>query len=94
MTNETSPYPLPPDSAAPSPGHAGNERVPDTGLRTSKIGNMVGVGVCALALGLLIWAKLQLVAGVPRTAVAEPDPGSPAVQDNAGTASGPTPADR
>jgi hypothetical protein len=34
--------------------------------------NLIGLTVGVLALGLLIWAKLQLVAGVPRTAVADP----------------------
>lgn len=40
--------------------------------RVSRLGGMIGLAVGALALGLLIWAKLQLVAGVPRTAVADP----------------------
>lgn len=45
--------------------------------RVSRLGGMIGLGVGALALGLLIWAKLQLVAGVPRTAVADPPPQTP-----------------
>jgi hypothetical protein len=39
-----------------------------------QVGRFVSIGVCAVVFGLLIWAKLQLVAGVPRTAIADPKP--------------------
>jgi len=32
------------------------------------------LGMCALAATLLLWTKLRLVNGIPRTAVAEPMP--------------------
>lgn len=38
-----------------------------------RLRSLAGLCVCALALGLLIWAKLQLVTGMPRTAVATPE---------------------
>ena len=44
----------------------------DVDRKPSPIGNVLGVAVCAIALGLLLWAKLQLVAGIPKTAVADP----------------------
>lgn len=59
---------------------------------SKRVRSMVGAGVAALALGLLIWAKLQLVVGVPRTAVATPEEvrsAAPAVQ-KAPTAAKPT----
>ncbi len=34
--------------------------------------HMTGFGVCVLAMGLLIWARLMLVTSHPRTAIAEP----------------------
>lgn len=40
---------------------------------------VTGFGLCVLALGLLIWARLMLVTSHPRTAIAEPQP-EPAVQ--------------
>jgi hypothetical protein len=85
MPDETSPYPLPSASpAAPADGAR------SACARPSKLGNLVGIGVCALALGLLIWAKLQLVAGVPRTAVAEPEQQGQAAQAVTGTANDPS----
>ncbi len=58
-----------------------NEHAPSTSNSSENTGavrpvrakNLLGIGLGALALGLLIWAKLQLVAGVPRTAVATPE---------------------
>lgn len=41
--------------------------------RASRAGNAFAIFICALALGLLIWAKLHLVTGVPRTAIATPE---------------------
>ena len=52
-----------------------------TERQPSRTGNIVGLVVCTVALGLLIWAKLQLVAGVPRTAVATPDETTAAATD-------------
>jgi hypothetical protein len=49
----------------------GSGRVPRP--RGERARKLVGAGVALLALGLLIWAKLQLVVGVPRTAVATPE---------------------
>jgi hypothetical protein len=58
----------------------------------SRMGNAFAIFVCALALGLLIWAKLHLVTGVPRTAIATPEQEKPAVasgepNDRAGSTS-------
>lgn len=63
---ESQPPPTPP------PPH-GAPRLP-----AMRVGRFVGVGVCAVVFGLLIWAKLQLVAGIPRTAIADPETSTPA----------------
>lgn len=41
--------------------------------RPVRFRNLIAITVVTLTLGLLIWAKLQLVVGVPRTAIATPD---------------------
>ncbi len=48
------------------------------GRHPVRVRNLIGICVACLALGLLIWAKLQLVAGVPRTAIATPEDDHPA----------------
>lgn len=41
-------------------------------MRTRRTRIPAAFWVAALVLGLLIWAKLRLVAGIPRTVLAEP----------------------
>ena len=39
--------------------------------------SVVALALACSVLALLLWGKLKLVAGVPRTAYAEPEPGVP-----------------
>jgi len=57
---------------------------PSSSTQCRRSRTMRPVLVAALVVGLLIWAKLRLVAGIPRTVLAEP-------RDHAATQSAPAP---
>lgn len=46
-------------------------------VRAGRRHRLVGIAALCAVFGLLIWAKLQLVAQVPRTVLADPDRATP-----------------
>lgn len=52
-------------------------------MRRSRITKIVaGVALCAGGLALLLWAKMKIVGGVPRTAYADHESEAPAPNDD------------
>ncbi|MFO0832105.1 MAG: hypothetical protein U0637_09700 [Phycisphaerales bacterium] len=62
-----------------------DDQVESRSLGLKRLAAFIGAGVVVCTFALLIWAKLRMVTGVPRTAYAEPEqqqsgPASPRVK--------------
>ncbi|HPO94066.1 MAG TPA: hypothetical protein PL072_11400 [Phycisphaerales bacterium] len=69
MSRDESPQAVPTSETGAADEHA---PIPSRVRRFRAHVRITGFGLCVLALGLLIWARLMLVTNHPRIAVAEP----------------------